>query len=146
MVTGARRRFVSRRLLAGRPQVPEKPPDFPGSQLEFLVYKALNDLGYDEPEDFTFQSSFAGGNIRLGGVRVDFLMHRPPGIAMNVQGYYYHYVRGGGRADMDRLQRVQLAGYGITLIFLEERDILHNARAVVQDAIEGRDRSSLAQG
>lgn len=77
-----------------------------------------------------------------GGVVIDFLFRDPPGLAINVQGIYYHYgaMRKPGN---DVMQRATLAGMGITLIFIDEDDALVSPRYYASEALRGIDHSRL---
>lgn len=122
------------------------PSDFPGSTPEFLVFQELLRRGLRLDLDFTFQSSFFGGRLYRGGLVVDFLFTNPPNLAIGVQGDYFHQQQGVNVIARDRLARVQLAAEGITLIFVDESDVLEDVRSVVGDALRFIDRSFLATG
>jgi len=114
---------------------------------EIVVYTTLVRLGYKPDVDFLFQSSQFGGRIERGGQIVDFFFHNPPGLAISVLGEYFHYtLRGGSRAH-DLAERAQLAGVGVTLIFIDEGDLMGpQAEWFVREALRFRDHSRLATG
>ena len=114
---------------------------------ELVVLTTLIRLGYKPGVDFTFQSVQFGGRLEKGGQVVDFFFENPPGLAISVLGEYFHYtLRGGSRAhDLD--ERVQLALVGVTLIFIDEGDIMGpQAEWFVSEALRFRDHSRLARG
>jgi hypothetical protein len=117
-----------------------------GSAVERLVYEALVKIGLVPGVDFTWQSAFFGGRLDKGGLIIDFLFENPPGLAFSVLGRYWHYERGPEQRAIDLLQRVQMAGQGITLIFLDEDDVIADADSVVRAALNFEDRSELARG
>lgn len=117
-----------------------------GTQPEVICYNILVDLGLADGVDFTFQSIQFGGRFDKGGLVVDFLFSNPPGLAFAVQGEYFHYrLRGGTRAT-DLMAREELALEGITLIFIDEEDLLSRATWIVREALQFRDHSKIARG
>lgn len=121
---------------------PDPSVSWPGSLPEWAIYHALLTLGKKPDVDFTYQSPRMGGRMVRGGVVIDFLFRDPPGLAINVQGIYYHYgaMRKPGN---DVMQRATLAGMGITLIFIDEDDALVSPRYYASEALRGIDHSRL---
>lgn len=87
-----------------------------------------------------------GGRLQKGGVVIDFLFSDPPDLAINVQGVYYHYGMGREVRGRDIIGREQLAMQGLTLIFIDEDDLIEDARYYVSQALEYRDHSRLSRG
>lgn len=112
-----------------------------GSGPEYLCWQALLKLGLKPNIDFSYQSQLAGGRQSKGGRVIDFEIYNPPNIAINVQGVFYHYEKGAAVRQSDILTREYLATLGIKLIFIDEDDLIDNARAIVGDALAGIDRS-----
>ena len=112
-----------------------------GSGPEYLCWQALLKLGLKPDIDFRYQSQLAGGRQDKGGRVIDFEIYNPPDIAINVQGVFYHYEKGAAVRQSDILTREYLATLGIRLIFVEEDDLIDDARAIVADALAGVDRS-----
>jgi len=112
-----------------------------GSGPEYLCWQALLKLGLKPDIDFSYQSQLAGGRQTRGGRVVDFEIYNPPDIAINVQGLFFHYEKGTAVRQSDILTREYLATLGIKLIFVDEDDLIENARAIVADALAGIDRS-----
>ena len=112
-----------------------------GSGPEYLCWQALLKLGLKPNIDFEYQSQLAGGRLNKGGRVIDFLIFNPPDIAINVQGVFYHYEKGAAVTQSDILTREFLATEGIKLIFVDEDDLIDDARAIVADALAGIDRS-----
>ena len=112
-----------------------------GSGPEYLCWQALLKLGLKPDIDFSYQSQLAGGRTQRGGRVVDFEIYNPPDIAINVQGLFFHYEKGTAVRQSDILTREYLATLGIKLIFVDEDDLIENARAIVADALAGIDRS-----
>jgi hypothetical protein len=54
---------------------------------------------------------------------------------------YYHYGLGVIQIARDRIGRAQLAGLGITLIFIDEDDIYEDVGYYVKEALQYRDHS-----
>lgn len=109
------------------------------------MFAELIRRGLRPGEDFTYQSKSMGGRLEKGGVVIDFLFYNPPDLAINVQGVYYHYEQGAQAISNDRLIRAQLAGQGITLIFLDEDDILSDVEHYVGEALRFIDHSRLGR-
>ena len=123
------------------------PQGWPGSLPEYLVYQSLTEtFNKTEGIDFTYQSSLLGGRLFKGGVILDFYFYNPPDLAINVQGEYYHYGMGLTPMQNDRFVRAQMAGEGITLIFIDENDILNNVDHFVEEALNYKDHSRLGSG
>ncbi len=149
-----RRPLQQRRVLPAPPEL-EAPPDWPGSLPEWLVFEELEQRGYvgsggrlgePEPEvaDFVYQDPQVGGRHELGGIIVDFLFYRPPGLAFSVIGVYFHYIHEGGTKARDILARDILASRGYRLIFLEDTAVLSDVSSIVGLALQGIDRSQFA--
>ena len=112
-----------------------------GSGPEYLCWQALLKLGLKPNIDFSYQSQMAGGRQEKGGRVIDFEIYTPPNISINVQGVFYHYEKGAAVRQSDIMTRQYLATLGIKLIFVDEDDLIDNARAIVGDALQGIDRS-----
>jgi len=110
-----------------------QPPWFMGSLPEWLVYDALLKMGMKD--QFTFQSSRMGGRQSKGGVVLDFFFPDLR-LAINVQSTYFHYRTAQQRMN-DSLQRAQLEGMGIRVIYIQEEQALANASYYVKDALMG---------
>jgi len=162
MVSGPRRvreqrRFGGVRLDPGRhrrvlPSAPTAtpPPNWPGSDPEWLVFQELERQGLRgsggpgpdpvEP-DFDYQSAQFGGRTRPGGLIADFLFYNPPGLAFSVLGSYYHESSRIEARDLNN--KARMASLGYRLIFLEEDAIRADVVRVVTDALNGVDNSRL---
>lgn len=157
-MVGPRRRRTSRRLASGvraasgagigrelreRAERPVVPSWFSGSFAEWVFYRELTRRGMREGVDFVFQDSQLGGRVELGGIVIDFYFP-DRALACNVQGVYWHYQRFGGRnRARDELARQELAGVGITLIFVDEDDLLREPSRYVGLALAGIDLSRI---
>ena len=127
-------------------QTPEVPPDWEGSLPEYLAFTALIKLGKDPGVDFTYQSPLMGGRMTKGGAIIDFEFINPPDLAVNVQGVYYHYEFGVEQKARDIITRAQMAGQGVTLVFIDEDDIMQDPEYYVREALNYRDHSRMARG
>jgi len=112
-----------------------------GTGPEYLCWQALLKLGLKPDIDFSYQSQLAGGRMEKGGRVVDFEIYNPPDIAIKVQGLFFHYEKGSAVRQSDILTREYLATLGIQLIFIDEDDLIEDARGIVADALAGIDRS-----
>ena len=122
------------------------PPDWPGSVPEYIAYQTFIGLGLEPGEDFTYQSPFMGGRMDKGGAVIDFLFSNPPDLAVNVQGVYYHYEFGVEAKARDVMARASLAGQNITLIFIDDDDLMSDPRYYCREALNYRDHSRLGGG
>jgi len=122
------------------------PEGWIGSLPEFLVFSELIRRGLQEGTDFTYQSPLLGGRAERGGLVVDFIFSNPPGLAIGVQGEYFHQNQGAQVQARDKMARAQLAGQGITLIFIDAEDILEDVEYYVGQALNFNDLSFLGRG
>ena len=74
---------------------------------------------------------------------IDFLFADPPDLAINVQGSFFHLEQGAGVIARDKMARAQLAGQGVTLIFIDENDVLADPVRYVGAALRYQDLSFL---
>lgn len=106
-----------------------------GSIPEWQVYSALLKLGYKDR--FTYQSSQLGGRQSRGGAVIDFLIPEL-NLGINVQSKYFHYST-TRKQVANIMQKAQLEGQGIRMVFVNEDDVLRDAVFYVQEALEGRE-------
>uniref|UniRef100_A0A6M3IJ02 DUF559 domain-containing protein n=1 Tax=viral metagenome TaxID=1070528 RepID=A0A6M3IJ02_9ZZZZ len=118
----------------------EAPAGWMGTLPEYLVYRELTRLKVE----FQYQSSQMGGRQERGGSVADFLI-TDLNLVLNVQSLYWHYGRPEARLA-DRIQKEQLEAMGLTVIYLDEDDLLRNARWYVEQALMGNDFSQVNQG
>ena len=118
-----------------------------GSKEELAVYSELLRIGKQPGLDFHYQSPLWGGRRReRGSFILDFLfIQNPPGLAINVQGAYWHYEQGRATIARDKLLRAQLAGQGITLIFIDAEDANNRLRYIVREALNFKDHSQIGR-
>ena len=122
------------------------PPDWPGSIPEYIAYRTFVELGLEPGEDFTYQSPLLGGRLDKGGVVLDFLFSNPPDLAVNVQGVYYHYEFGVEAKARDVMARASLAGQNLTLVFIDDDDLMSDPTYYCREALNYRDHSRLGGG
>ena len=96
--------------------------------------------------DFIYQSRQMGGRVERGGLVLDFSFINPPDLAINVQGVYYHYEQGSVNIAKDLIAREQLASQGVTLIFVDDIDLLENPDYFIKEALNYRDHSRIGAG
>jgi len=128
-----------------QPQV-QAPPNWPGSVPEYVAYQTFIELGLEPGEDFTYQSPLMGGRMDKGGVVLDFLFTNPPDLAVNVQGVYYHYEFGVEAKARDVMARASLAGQNLTLVFIDDDDLMADPTYYCREALAYRDHSRLGGG
>jgi len=125
------------------------PPNWEGSGPEYVAYQTFISLGKTPGEDFTYQSPLMGGRLDKGGFIIDFMFTNPPDLGINVQGVYYHYQKYPGGVESkarDVLARASMAGENITLIFIDDDDLLHDPVYYCREALNYRDHSRLGGG
>ena len=125
------------------------PPNWEGSGPEYVAYQTFISLGKTPGEDFTYQSPLMGGRLDKGGFIIDFMFTDPPDLGVNVQGVYYHYQKYPGGVESkarDVLARASMAGENITLIFIDDDDLMRDPRYYCREALSYRDHSRLGGG
>ena len=128
-----------------QPQV-QAPPNWPGSVPEYVAYQTFIELGLEPGQDFTYQSPLMGGRMDKGGFVLDFLFTNPPDLAVNVQGVYYHYEFGVEAKARDVMARASLAGQNLTLVFIDDDDLMADPTYYCREALAYRDHSRLGGG
>jgi len=122
------------------------PSTWQGSIPEYVAYQTFVELGLEPGQDFTYQSPLMGGRMEKGGLVIDFIFNEPPNLAVNIQGVYYHYEFGVEIKARDVMARASLAGQGITLIFIDDDDLLSDPKYYCREALQSRDHSRLGGG
>ena len=122
------------------------PDNWQGSGPEYVAYQTFIELGREPGQDFTYQSPLMGGRLDKGGFVIDFMFTDPPDLAINVQGVYYHYEFGVEAKARDVMARASLAGQNITLIFIDDDDLMSDPRYYCREALNYRDHSRLGGG
>ena len=85
-----------------------------------------------------------GGRLSLGGLVVDFVFHRPPLLAIEVNGRYYHHDRPGIEQDaQDIYKREQMTSLNYHLVYIDDIDLIEDAGYYVSEALAFRDHSEL---
>ena len=114
------------RLILTTQSQDKTPPGWEGSLPEYVAYRAFERAGKVPGTDFTYQSPLQGGRMEKGGQVLDFLFYDPPDLAVNIQGVYYNYQFGIESGARDKIAREQMLGAGITVIFIDEDDIMED--------------------
>ena len=122
------------------------PSNWPGSVPEYIAHSTFIELGKKPGTDFTYQSPAMGGRMDKGGFVLDFIFNNPPDLAVNVQGVYYHYEFGVEVKARDLMARASLAGQNITLIFIDDDDLMKDPRFYAREALRYKDHSRLGGG
>jgi len=122
------------------------PDSWAGSIPEYVAYQTFIELGLEPGKDFTYQSPLMGGRLDKGGVIIDFMFTEPPDLAVNVQGVYYHYEFGVEAKARDIMARSALAGQNITLIFIDDDDLMRDRMYYCREALRYQDHSRLGGG
>ena len=128
-----------------QPQV-QVPQNWEGSVPEYIAYQTFVRLGLEPGQDFNYQSPLMGGRMDKGGFVIDFMFNEPPDLAVNVQGVYYHYEFGIEAKARDVMARAALAGQNITLVFIDDDDLMRDPEYYCREALNYRDHSRLGGG
>jgi hypothetical protein len=101
------------------------------SDLEWRVWLALLDIGYEEDE-IMFQVDFFGGKSLPGSMVIDFIVSQPPQhIPISVEGSYWHQ---GERKTQDEYNEARLfveqSGWLAPLVVITESELLTHEMAV----------------
>jgi hypothetical protein len=131
-----------------QPQI-QIPQNWAGSGPEYIAYQTFIELGKTPGQDFSYQSPLLGGRMDKGGFIIDFMFTNPPDLGVNVQGVYYHYQKypnGVETKARDVLARASMAGQNITLVFIDDDDLLRNPRFYCREALNYKDHSRLGGG
>ena len=128
-----------------QPQI-QVPQNWEGSVPEYVAYQTFVELGLVPGQDFTYQSPLLGGRMDKGGFVLDFMFNDPPDLAVNVQGVYYHYEFGVEAKARDVMARASLAGQNITLVFIDDDDLMRDPQYYCREALNYRDHSRLGGG
>ena len=115
------------------------PPEWVGTDGEWLFFASLIELDYELGKDFSFRPDSAG----VGNMGVGFSFENPPNLAVNIQSVYYTNNQGLETQAKDIFTRESLAGLGITLIFVDEDDLEQDPVGVTREALQFRDSSRL---
>jgi len=122
------------------------PSNWEGSLPEYVAYQTFIELGLEPGQDFTYQSPLMGGRLDKGGFVIDFMFNEPPDLAVNVQGVYYHYEFGVEAKARDIMARASLAGQNITLVFIDDDDLMRDRMYYCREALRYQDHSRLGGG
>ena len=125
---------------------PTVPAGWEGSVPEYLAYEAFVRAGKVPGIDFTYQSPMSGCRMDKGGQVIDFMFNNPPNLAVKIQGVYYHYHFGVETLARDKMQREQLLGSGISVIFIDEDGLMEDPDYYVKEALDFKDHSRLGPG
>lgn len=119
---------------------PDPPLTWEGTLPEWACYWALNTLGLRERNEFEYQSFFDAGII------FDFFIFDLQ-LAIEIQGLFWHYEFGGGfQTQYDQERKVRAEAVGITLIYIDEDNILESPIYYTKEALAGRDHSRATRG
>ena len=113
------------------------PANWVGSIPEYYAWWALTKLKID----FIYQQPEFGGRLSKGGQISDFYVESL-NLAINIQSLYWH--TGASRQANDRMQKLILEGQGITVIWIDEEDILRDPLYYIKEALRGVSHSALS--
>jgi len=127
-------------------QQTELPVGWEGSLPEYIAYTEFVRAGKVPGIDFSYQSPLLGGRMTKGGIVLDFDFKNPADLVVDIQGGYYHGEVGIEQKARDIMAKAQMAGQGITLIFIDEDDLLEDPSYYIDEALNYRDHSRMGRG
>lgn len=108
---------------------------------EWYVYWALTvRLKKVQGVDFSYRSETSYNQGLSGSTQLDFEMQDGSGIALEIQGDFYHYQQGTAKIVQDRVRAGDLSNHW-HVIFLDEDDVLRDPEYYVREALQGNDHS-----
>ena len=116
------------------------PAEWQGSKAAYVVFQTLVNAGKLPGRDFTYSPRTQGRRIPQG-VEADFVFTNPPNLAMQVHESIYEHHTGTEIRGTDIMARAQLAGQGISLVFLDHAMLLHDPEWLIKEALQYRDHS-----
>jgi hypothetical protein len=119
------------------PSTVATPPNWSGTDAEWIVYTTLQNIGKQPNRDFIYRS---GNQDRDAAFR----FVSPRNLAINVVGTMQDHIAGVQNGGLDMLSRQQLLGSGVQLIFIDDVDLLQDPTYYVEEALEYRDHSHMA--
>lgn len=148
---GYRPIFTGRRRGGANPASEQPFPDPPATWLgtlpEWAIYWAHGVLGLREDQDFAYLFTYGDGFINAyGPAQFDFYEY-DLGVAIEIQGLFWHYEFGGRtKVLQDQERKARIESVGITLIFIDEDDALRDPIYFLRQARAGVDRSRVTRG
>lgn len=124
--------------------IPDPPPDWPGTLPEWAIFWAHTQLGRNPGIDFVYQYQ-VGDPASSGSAKLDFY-EVDLNMGINVNGLFYHYGLGGYKITSDREQKFRLESLGIQMLAIDEGDAIRGPVYFLQEALSGKDHSILGHG
>jgi len=115
------------------------PETWHGSDAAYMAFDALVRAGKQPGVDFSYQPRTNKGTT--GSAEADFMFNSPPDLAMQVQEPFHSHHSGVSTRGTDIMTKVQLAGYGITLIMLGHEKLTQDPDWLIGEALQYRDHS-----
>ena len=112
------------------------PRGWTGTKAEWVLYNTLESLGKIPGQDFIYE----GRNSSDG---VAFRFYNPRDLAINVTGLMHAYEAGKDDASRGAMNKQQMIGIGVHLIFIEDVDLQQDANYYISEALAYRDHSHM---
>lgn len=126
--------------------IPPPPPEFSGTLPEWRFLWAHWQLGLSENDQFQYLYNAGNPEAESGKTEIDF-MELDVGIAIQIQGFYYHYVGFDGFTQSNDLEkRVALESLGYSVVAVDEEDAIKDPVFYLRAARQGRDLSRFGRG
>ena len=106
-----------------------------GTYPEWLAFSTLQSLGKEPNRDFIYSANPEDG--------VSFRFINPRDLAVNVTGLMHNYESGQDGQSVGFINKQQMIGVGVHLIFIEDVDLQQDANYYINEALAYRDHSHM---
>ena len=106
-----------------------------GTYPEWVVFNTLQSRGIRHNQDFIYNPNSEDG--------IAFRFINPRDLAINVTGLMHSYESGADGSGRDFVNKRQMIGLGVHLIFIEDVDLQQDANYYINEALEYRDHSHM---
>lgn len=113
----------------------EMPGWWQGTYPEWVVFSRLEQMGKQHRRDFIYNPNPDDG--------VSFRFINPSDLAINVTGLMQNYEVGEDSSSRSVINKQQLIGLGVHLIFIEDVDLRQDAIYYINEALQYRDHSHM---
>ena len=114
---------------------PQVPGWWEGTYPEWIVFSVLQSMGRRHNQDFLYSINPDDG--------IAFRFINPRDLAINVTGLMHAYEAGQDNASKEVMNKQQMIGFGIHLIFIEDVDLQQDPNYYISEALAYRDHSHM---
>ena len=106
-----------------------------GTDPEWIVFSVLESMGKRPNQDFVYSKNPEDG--------ISFRFINPRDLAINVTGLMHAYEAGQDNASKEVMNKQQMIGFGIHLIFIEDVDLQQDPNYYISEALAYRAHSHM---